>query len=67
MATKIPSKIRKPTVRTLSKQFKAAIKRLANERDNIRNLICDMQQIEEDCTEAINDMERGVDALSKYL
>ena len=58
---------RKKTVASLRKQFNACIARLAKERDQIRDLISDMEQISEDCTEALEDFERGADALSRYL
>lgn len=60
-------KPRAKTVQSLHKQFKTCIAHIAKERDRIRDLISDMEQIENDCTEALDDFDHGADALSKYL
>ena len=53
---------------------KAIIKRLEKEkakiaknRDALRELLSDAADIEESCNEALDDIERAIDALSKYV
>ena len=53
---------------------KAIIKRLEKEkakiaknRDALRELLSDAADIEESCNEALCDIERAIDALSKYV
>ena len=55
------------TKRQILSRIKAAEKRIAQERDAIRALVEDMEQLQEDCTEAMDDLERAADALSRLL
>jgi ABC-type transporter Mla subunit MlaD len=48
-------------------QIKQAKARIAKERDKLRDLISDLDQIADDCDEAHYDLERAADALSRLL
>jgi hypothetical protein len=51
------------------KDFKARLKAIQKEigkqRDRLRDLVGTVEQIEQDCDEAIDDMDRAADALSR--
>lgn len=56
------------------KTFKAAIKelqkreaRIAKERDNLRDLECEVGALADDLDEACYDLQRAIDNLSKYV
>lgn len=49
------------------KSINAAKRRIASERDKLRNLIADLDQVADDCDEAVEDLTRAADALSRLL
>ena len=55
------------TKKQLLQQVKAAKTRIAKERDKLRDLIDALSTIHDDCDEAVDDMERAADALSRVL
>jgi predicted nucleic acid-binding Zn-ribbon protein len=57
----------KKTAASLSRQIDACKRRIAAERDKLRELLDEANAIAEDCDEAIHDLEHAVDTLSKYL
>jgi ABC-type transporter Mla subunit MlaD len=58
---------RKTTVASLTRQIHACEERIAKERDKLRELISNASAIADDCDDAIDDLERAADTLSKYL
>lgn len=51
----------------LARDIDRCKKRIANERDNLRELIDEANAIAEGCDEAISSLESAVDCLSRYL
>ena len=51
----------------MMKKIDACKKRIAAERDKLRDLIDDAVAVKESCDEAVEDLERATDALSRYL
>ena len=49
------------------KQLDKRIAGIEKERDQLDELISKMQDLEEDCTEAIDSLVRARDALSKFV
>lgn len=59
--------VKKKTVASLLVQVKASKARISKERDKLRDLIDEMESIEDDCNEAIDDLERAADTLSQLV
>ena len=55
------------TNKQLINRLKAYQRRLAKERDGMRDLIYDYEQLSDNCDEAIDDIERAIDALSRTI
>lgn len=55
------------TDKYLIKQLNASMKRIGKERDILRNLIEDYEDLSDNCDEALDDLQRAVDALSKRV
>jgi hypothetical protein len=58
---------RKPTKRSLLAQINGCKKRIAAERDKLRELIGDAQSIAECSDDAVSSLECAADTLSEYL
>ena len=56
-----------PTIRSLIAKLESAKKQIATKRDKLRELISEAEGPEENCTEAIESIERPADALSETL
>ncbi len=61
------NKPRKKTVATLQRQIEACKKRIAAERDKLRELIDETDSIAGCCDDAIESLDYAADALSQYL
>lgn len=59
--------VKKRTVSALKKQIEASKRRIAKERDLLRDYISEVEEIAENCDEAVDDLERAADALSDLL
>ena len=55
------------TVTALMRQIESTKLRIAAERDKLRDIIDELQSIEEDCEESIDDLNRAADALRRLL
>jgi hypothetical protein len=55
----------------IRKRLKAAINKhiteIARRRDAIRDLIAELEAVADSCDEGLEDIERGLDSISKYL
>lgn len=40
---------------------------IANERDKLRELLSDLEQLEDNCDEAIENIDRAIDAISELV
>jgi ABC-type transporter Mla subunit MlaD len=58
---------KKKTVASLSRQIEACKTRIAAERDKLRDLIAEADEIAENCDAAVADLDHAVDSLSQYL
>lgn len=58
---------RKQTVRSLEKQIRQCIARIAKQRDILRELISEAAEIVRDCDDAGADFQHGLDTLGQYL
>ncbi len=56
-----------PTIKSLIAKLESAKKQIATKRDKLRELISEAEGPEENCTEAIESIERPADALSETL
>lgn len=57
----------KRSVASLTKQIEACKERIAKERDKLRDLVHEVNEIVDNCDEAHRDLEHAVDTLSQYL
>lgn len=57
----------KNRVSRLIKDFEGIKKRIARERDKLREAIGEMEEIADDCDASLTSLQEAVDALSKYL
>lgn len=48
-------------------RINAAMRRIADERDRLRELIAEAESISDDCDEACDDLKNAADALSRLL
>ena len=55
------------TAKQITKQFNAIKKRIAKERDKLRDLVSEINDVEECSGRAVEAMEEAADALSEYL
>jgi hypothetical protein len=55
------------TKKSLQREITAAMKRIASERDKLRDLIADAEGIAECCDNAIDSLTMAADTLSEYL
>lgn len=62
---KRPSK--KRTLAMIQREIREAKKRIGAERDKLRDLVSELESIEESCDNAENALERAADYLSEYL
>ena len=60
-------KAKKPNKKTILTQINDAKRRIAKERDNLRSLIVELDEIEGDCDETIDALTEAADSLSRYL
>ena len=51
----------------LTKKINTCKNRIAAERDKLRELLSEAEDLVEDCSEAIDNIEQAVDQLSKYF
>jgi hypothetical protein len=54
-------------MKDLKKQIRELIDEIANERDRLRLLLAENEDIIDSCDSAIEDFEHGLDNLSQYL
>lgn len=59
--------MRKMTAVQLIRQIKASQARIAKERDKLRDLVEEAQEIVDCCVEADDGLTQALDALSQYL
>ena len=52
-------------VKTLLTRLKASRKRIATERDKLRRVISEFEDLDDDTTEALDDLDRAIEALSR--
>ena len=57
----------KRAIRALLKNLEASKDRIAKERNKLRDLIAEYEDIEDDCSNAIDNMNAAADALSEIL
>lgn len=57
----------KRTARSMDAKIAACSKKIAAERDKLDEIISGAMQIVDDCDEALIDLERARDALSRWL
>ena len=55
------------TKKELIKQVNASKRRIAKERDRLRELIGELESIADDCDIAVDDLTSATDALSRLL
>jgi hypothetical protein len=60
-------KPRKKSVASLHRQILACKAKIAAERDKLRELVSEIDEIGDHCEEAVHDLERAADTLSQYL
>lgn len=65
--TVVQTKPRKRTVDTLAKQIERCKANIAAERDKLRDLTSELSDLQSDCEEALGDLERATDALSRLV
>lgn len=51
----------------LESKVRACGARIAKERDKLRDLVDEYQEISDHCDEAIDDIDRAADSLSRFL
>jgi uncharacterized coiled-coil protein SlyX len=61
------TKPRKRTVDTLAKQIERCKTIIAGQRDKLRDLTSELSDLQADCEEALGDLERATEALSRLL
>ena len=59
--------IGKRKLRPVLKQIEKEKGRIAAARDKLRDLLCELESIVDDSDEAVDGIDRVIDALSKYL
>ena len=55
------------TNKQLVNRLKACMRRIAKERDGMRDLMQDYEDLSDNCDEALDDIQRAIDALSKRV
>lgn len=55
------------TIRTLVKQLKAVKKALAKDRDRLRQIVEEAEELLEGKEDALDDLQRVIDYLSQYV
>ena len=55
------------TKKQILQRIQQAKRRIAAERDKLRDLLGELDQIADDCDEAADDLERAADAMSRLL
>ena len=55
------------TKKQILRSVRQAKARIAEERDNLRDLVSELEAIADDCDDAECDLERAADALSRLL
>lgn len=55
----------KPSIKTTIKVLKRERLKVAASRDRLRDIEDDIQGLRQDCDEAVDDLERAIDALSR--
>ena len=58
---------RKRPKASILKSINACKTNIAKERDKLRNLIDELEEIHSDCDEAVQDLESAADSLSRLL
>ena len=61
------SKSDKRTIADIKKEIVKITDRISKDRDELRDLIGELEEIEASCDEAIEDLVRAADSLSEYL
>lgn len=57
---------RRPSIAIARRQLARLTARIAKDRDALRELIEEMEPLKESCDEAVDDLERAADVLSRY-
>lgn len=55
------------TVKQLARKLSSVMMEAAKTRDKLRDLITEAEDLESDITEALEDMERAADAISRLV
>jgi hypothetical protein len=59
--------MKKPTLKSVIRDFEKHRAVVAKERDRLRDLQLEVEQLNEDCDEALGALEDAIDALSRLV